>query len=116
MRRQCRLQLVACQRSLSYFHHLIIIIICKRIQELCKVVIVMLCQIDNPPTQGAAPTSILFADTSISAEAHLRIRELNVHPLCISSEEWQDDDSEDDEDRGTVSNQQPNLQCYNELL
>lgn len=57
--------------------------------------------IDNPPTQGAAPTSILFADTSISAEAHLRIKELNVHPLCISSEEWQDDDSEDDEDRGT---------------
>lgn len=76
----------------------------------------MCSQIDGPPIQGAAPTSILSADSSISAEAHLHTRELNVHPLCISSEEWQDDDGEIDEDRGTVSKEQPNLRCYDDLL
>ncbi len=79
-------------------------------------IVVILSQIGSPPIQGAAPASILSADSSISAEAHLRARELNVHPLCISSEEWQDDDGENDEDRGAVSKQQPNLQCYDELL
>lgn len=85
-------------------------------QELCKVVIVIMSQTGSPPAQGAAPASNLSADSSISAEAHLHARELNVHPLFISSEEWQDDDVEIDEDRGGVSNQQPNLQCYDELL
>jgi hypothetical protein len=79
-------------------------------------VIVILSQIGSPPIQGVAPASILSADSSISAEAHLHARELNVHPLCISSEEWQDDDVEIDEDRGAVSSQQSNLQCYDELL
>ncbi len=80
-------------------------------------VIVILSQIGSPPIQGVAPASILSADASISAEAHPHARELDVHPLCISSEEWQDDDDgEDDEERGVVSKQQPNLQCYDELL
>jgi len=80
------------------------------------VITVMFSQIDSPPIQGAAPTSILYADSSISAEAHLQTRELNVHPLCIFSEEWQDDDGEKNEDRGAVSKQQQNLQCCNEPL
>lgn len=96
-----------CQRSLDY-------LCCIQSQELCKVVFVIMSQISSPP--GAAPASILSADSSISAEVHLHARELNVHPLCISSEEWQDDDGEDDEERGAVSKQQPNLQCYDELL
>ena len=89
---------------------------CKQTQELCKVVIVILSQIGSPPIQEAAPASILSADSSILAEAHLHARELNVHPLCISSEDWQDDNGEDDEDRGAVSKQQPKLQCYDKLL
>jgi len=80
------------------------------------VVIVILSQIGSPPIQGAAPASILSTDSSISAEAHLHARELKVHPLCISSEEWQDDDVEIGEDRGAVSSQQSNQQCYDELL
>ncbi|DBA94255.1 hypothetical protein WJX77_008410 [Trebouxia sp. C0004] len=56
--------------------------------------------IDDPAIQGAALTSILSTNSSIAAEVHLGTRELTVHPLCILSEEWQDDDDEDHDDRG----------------